>query len=168
MEAFVYCWTDHKTNKLYVGSHKGSTDDGYICSSKIMKEEYKKRPNDFTRQIIASGIYEDIRNLEFKILHAANASRDETFYNLHNGASNFSLTEEAIKKSVVTKRKNGFFNPENNPMYGKRHSEKVKVEHSERMRGSNNPNFGKHFSIETKEKMALARKLYWDRKKGLV
>ena len=33
-EAFVYCWTDHKTNKLYVGVHKGSINDGYICSSK--------------------------------------------------------------------------------------------------------------------------------------
>jgi hypothetical protein len=44
-EAFVYCWTDHKTNKLYVGSHKGSTNDGYICSSKIMKEQYNERPD---------------------------------------------------------------------------------------------------------------------------
>ena len=64
MEAFVYCWTDHKTEKLYVGSRKGSTDDGYICSSKLMLEEYAKRPADFTRQIVAEGKYDDIRKLE--------------------------------------------------------------------------------------------------------
>lgn len=31
MEAFVYVWTDKITNKLYVGVHKGTLDDGYIC-----------------------------------------------------------------------------------------------------------------------------------------
>ena len=39
-EAFVYCWTDHKTNKIYIGSHKGDVNDGYVCSSKYMMEEY--------------------------------------------------------------------------------------------------------------------------------
>ena len=23
MEAFVYCWTDHGTSKLYIGAHRG-------------------------------------------------------------------------------------------------------------------------------------------------
>jgi hypothetical protein len=71
MEAFVYCWTDKATNKLYVGSHKGLTNDGYICSSKYMLEEYKNRPDDFSRQIIAEGNLKDIRKLETKILQSA-------------------------------------------------------------------------------------------------
>lgn len=83
-EAFVYCWTDHKTNKLYVGSHKGTTDDGYVCSSKHMMKEYNKRPNDFTRQIIAEGNLEDIRVLEGKILKAVSARLNEDFYNKHD------------------------------------------------------------------------------------
>lgn len=83
-KAFVYCWTDHKTNKLYVGSHKGTIDDGYICSSKYMMKEYKERPNDFTRQIIAEGDEEDIRILENKILKSANARLNEDFYNKHD------------------------------------------------------------------------------------
>ena len=40
---FVYCWTDWATNKLYLGSHKGGVDDGYVCSSKHMLYEYKQR-----------------------------------------------------------------------------------------------------------------------------
>lgn len=168
MEAFVYCWTDHKKNMLYVGSHKGSIDDGYICSSKIMLKEYNNRSQDFSRQIVAYGNYEDIRNLEFKILKAANASKDDTFYNLHNGASNFNISDEATKKSVATKRKNGCFDSKNNPMYGKKHTDEVKKEHSFRMLGVKNPNYGKQFTQETKEKMAIARKAYWDKKKGIL
>ena len=67
-EAFVYCWTDMKTSKLYVGWHKGSVDDGYVCSSKPMLEEYYMRPNDFKRQIIASGLSNDMIALESAIL----------------------------------------------------------------------------------------------------
>lgn len=80
---FVYCWTDIKNNMLYVGSHKGDIEDGYICSSKYMLEEYKKRPEDFSRQIIAEGEIENIRKLETKILQSVNASVNEDFYNKH-------------------------------------------------------------------------------------
>jgi len=83
MEAFVYCWTDHKNNMLYVGSHKGNPGDGYICSSKYMLEQYKVRPQDFTRQIVAEGLFADIRKLESMILKSANARTNESFYNRH-------------------------------------------------------------------------------------
>lgn len=102
-EAFVYCWTDHKTNKLYIGSHKGSIDDGYICSSDFMLSEYKKRPNDFTRQIVAEGNTEDIRKFEYKILTSANAACDENFYNKHNGFGSY-LTDD-VKKKIGNKSK---------------------------------------------------------------
>jgi hypothetical protein len=52
--AYVYCWTDVKTKRLYIGKHKGSLDDGYICSSKYFLSEYKKRPEEFIRTIIAT------------------------------------------------------------------------------------------------------------------
>lgn len=103
-EAFVYCWTDHKTNKLYIGSHKGDPDDGYICSSKYMMEQYENRPSDFTRQIIATGIERDIRKLESKILASINAAEDDGFYNRHNGFGEY-LPESARKKiSEASKR----------------------------------------------------------------
>lgn len=81
--AFVYCWTDKATNMVYIGSHKGSVDDGYICSSKYMLEEYNKRPDDFSRKIIATGNVVDIRNLETRILQAFNAKENSMFYNKH-------------------------------------------------------------------------------------
>lgn len=79
MDSFLYCWTDHLSEMLYVGVHKGSEDDGYVCSSKYMLEEYNKRPEDFTRQIIAHGTYSDCLSLEMAILQSVNAARDPGF-----------------------------------------------------------------------------------------
>ena len=115
MEAFVYCWTDKLTNKLYVGVHKGFYTDGYICSSKIMKLEYNKRPQDFSREIIASGIYKEMFNFEIKILQSINAAKDELFYNQHNWKSGFYY-------NLVNKgEKNGNFGKrgKNSPLYGR-------------------------------------------------
>ena len=59
-EAFIYCWTDTNRNILYVGTHKGTPDDGYVCSGKLMLEEYNKRLQDFKREVMAFGSYNDI------------------------------------------------------------------------------------------------------------
>ena len=80
-EAFVYRWTDAGRQKLYVGVHKGAPDDGYVCSSKPMMEEYRQRPGDFTREIIASGTFEDCFILEQAILKADHAHKNPKYYN---------------------------------------------------------------------------------------
>jgi hypothetical protein len=196
LEAFVYCWTDHKTNKLYVGSHKGSSNDGYICSSKLMKEQYNKRPQDFTRQIIAEGEYKIIRNLESKILQSVNAKINEDFYNQSNGTQDWYLkyhTEQSKEKmrqnnsrpwlgknrSEETKRKmsQSMKGKKHKPHYGRIVSEQSKEKnrlsnlgriiseeqrktHSIAMMGENNPFYGKKHSEETKEKL---RKLAFER-----
>lgn len=49
---FVYEWTDAKNGFKYIGSHYGSTDDGYVSSSEILNRVYKKRPEDLTRTIL--------------------------------------------------------------------------------------------------------------------
>jgi hypothetical protein len=102
MEAFVYCWTDHLTKKLYVGSHKGTTDDGYDFSSKPMREEYNKRPREFTRQIIAEGDYKTMKKLEVMILKAVDAARNPMFYNRHVPGEQFHHIELHCEE---TKRK---------------------------------------------------------------
>lgn len=101
-QAFVYCWTDHKTNKLYIGSHKGTEDDGYVCSSKLMMEQYRERSQDFTRQIIASGTFEDMRTFEYKLLVACGVRNNPTFYNQSTGCDKFFVTEktESHRKKI--------------------------------------------------------------------
>jgi len=50
---FVYIWYDRKHKRYYVGSHWGTEDDGYICSSKWMYTARNRRPSDFKRRVIS-------------------------------------------------------------------------------------------------------------------
>ena len=52
ISGFVYIWRDRKHKRFYIGSHWGSLDDGYICSSKWMKHAWNRRPQDFKRRIL--------------------------------------------------------------------------------------------------------------------
>lgn len=191
--AFVYCWTDHKTNKLYVGSHKGTTDDGYICSSKYMIEEYNKRPEDFTRQIIAHGSEKDIRDLESKILQTVNAKMNESFYNLHNGNGDFYISgpfTETHKRKIS--ENHARLKGKDNPFFGKKHTEETKnkigISSKLRNQNENNPNYNNKWSEEQrkaqserllgngknikksdehKKKMSEAAKRRWNKIKGI-
>lgn len=49
---FIYIWRDRKHKRYYIGSHWGTEDDGYVCSSKWMQRSYKRRPEDFSRRIL--------------------------------------------------------------------------------------------------------------------
>ena len=110
-ESFLYCWTDNVKSMLYVGVHKGNEDDGYISSSKYLNKEYKERPDDFTRQIIAHGVRNDIRDLEAAVLKSINAASDLSFYNKSNSDGKFycdghSLeTRQKMSNTWKTKKK---------------------------------------------------------------
>lgn len=164
-EGFVYCWTDLKTDMLYVGVHKGSLNDGYVCSSKWMLEEYSERPKDFSRQIIAEGLYEDMRALEESILKSLNAKKDKRFYNMHNGNGNFFLkahTRESRKKiSEGNKgRKRSDLSERNKQGHSAETRAKISKNHHD-VSGENNPMFGKNRSSEERKKMSATRKKKW-------
>lgn len=92
-EAFVYSLRNKENNRLYVGYHKGEVDDGYICSSRVVLEEYKTDPNKFERFIISTGTVEDMQNLESLILNFVDAANNVEYYNQHNNNGKFHHTE---------------------------------------------------------------------------
>lgn len=146
MSGFVYKWVDSSNDMYYIGSHKGTVDDGYIGSGTHFNRAYSKRPECFTRQILYVG--EDYLELEEFILEELDAANDNMSYNLKNTAIGGwlhthkneevrSKRAEAISKSKKGKTYDFMFydkSGENNPMYGKKHS------------------------LETKKKIAKARK----------
>jgi hypothetical protein len=161
-EAFVYCWTDKKTNKLYVGSHKGSTDDGYICSSKYMMEEYNKRPEDFNRQVIAEGELSIIRKYETKILQAANARLDKMFYNKHDndgfyfdGWKKGEMSAEHRAKLAAAKKGRKISKEHHAKLVVNRKGSKNSPEHAAAIIASR---IGSKHSEESKKKMSESRK----------
>jgi len=189
-EAFVYSWKNKTTGKIYVGWHKGSEYDGYVCSSKVLMEEYTANPDNFERFIIAHGTAEDMAALETAILESVNAKDSPEYYNQHNGNGLFHLrahtaaAKEKIsrakrgkKRPDLTKRNlenNPAKNPEtakkmgrpmannNNPMFGKKHSNETRAKLSASLKGKG---VGKPKSEETKRKMAEARRAYWLKRK---
>jgi hypothetical protein len=54
-EAFVYKWTNTTNNKIYIGKHKGTLNDGYISSGKAFLHAYNANPANFIREIIWNG-----------------------------------------------------------------------------------------------------------------
>jgi len=162
MDSFVYCWTDKKNNKLYVGSHKGSIDDGYVCSGKYMLEEYKKRPEDFTRQIIAEGNLSDIRKLEAKILKSVGAAKNDQFYNRHNndglyfdGWKKGEMTEEHRKKLSAAKMGKKITKEHSDKLKAGRKNKKNTKEHNAILLESR---LGSKHKEESKKKMSESRK----------
>ena len=49
---FVYVWYNRWKKKFYVGCHWGTEDDGYICSSSIMRKAYNRTPQNFKRRTV--------------------------------------------------------------------------------------------------------------------
>jgi len=82
-EAFVYMWHDSKNSMYYIGSHRGTPDDGYTHSSQIM-EQFKADsiPEGFSRRILAYGTEPDMRQLETDLLNNRKEKCWDKYYNV--------------------------------------------------------------------------------------
>lgn len=149
MSGFVYKWIDTSNGMYYIGSHKGTPDDGYIGSGTWFMRAYSKRPDSFVREILYIG--EDYRELEEFILEELNAAKDKFSYNLKNAAIGFG-TKESNPRYGKNKGKD-------NPAYGskrtKEQRKKISIKASQRT-GSKNAFYGKKHTNEAKEKMSRA------------
>jgi len=78
---FVYVWVNNINGKRYIGSHKGTPDDGYVGSGKHFNRAVKKYGiENFTRRIVYRGA--GYAAMETLIIKAHGALNDADFYNL--------------------------------------------------------------------------------------
>jgi hypothetical protein len=103
--AFVYKWTQLSTGMWYIGSRSSKgchPDDGYICSSKIVRPLIEANLLDWERTILYIDEPKKIREKESSILQELNAKQDPLSYNRHNNDGNFfpqgPLSEETKRK----------------------------------------------------------------------
>jgi len=55
---FVYIWYNKVRKMYYIGSHWGTENDGYVCSSNWMRNDYNRHKENFKRKIIKR-VYSD-------------------------------------------------------------------------------------------------------------
>lgn len=65
---FCYIWRHLPTDRFYIGSHRGTTTDGYITSSDLVNKSIRQDPEDWTREIVAWGDEPEIRELEITLI----------------------------------------------------------------------------------------------------
>jgi hypothetical protein len=156
-DSFLYCWTNKANGKLYIGTHKGTMDDGYVCSSRIMLEEYLNNPSVFTRSIIATGSYKDMIGLETSILKSVDAARNICFYNMHNGDGKF--FNKGHSENTKTKLKIARNKRTDKPRLGKKLSEEGRLKASESAKNRST-------TLEGKEHLSKAGKISAEKRKN--
>jgi len=83
-ESFVYLWVCKDTDRKYVGKHKGTDDDGYVCSSETLLTEYNECPSRFIRTVLAYGSDQEMLELETMLLLQLKAKKSHLYYNMSN------------------------------------------------------------------------------------
>lgn len=138
---FIYIWYDRKRKMFYIGSHYGTTNDGYICSSNRMRDAYRRRPYDFKRRIIATNIQRNVLlETEHKWLQLIPENElGIKYYNLRQHKWGHWSTDENNRQTTVEKRK-------------------ITLETSDAWKRFCESQRGKFVSEETKEKIREKRK----------
>jgi len=98
---FIYKWVNQINGKWYIGSHKGSLDDGYRHSSRILSAaEQKYGLENFSREILFEGNYEEdqIREKEAAFLKFYDAANNPDSYNQSNIRGTSCISQEAREK----------------------------------------------------------------------
>lgn len=137
MGGFIYLWYDRKHKRFYLGSHWGSINDGYVCSSKWMKQAYARRPKDFKRRIIKK-ITTSKRDLLIEELRYLQMIKDSEvgsrYYNLARHINNTWFVDNEHKISVIDKIRRAAIKQFSSPEARKKHSEITKASLTEEVR----------------------------------
>ena len=83
--AFVYKWTHIPSGKWYIGKHTGSIDDGYICSSHLVKPHIEEYITEWNREILATGTTDQMTLTEIMYLRKLDAVNNPQSLNQTNG-----------------------------------------------------------------------------------
>jgi hypothetical protein len=179
---FIYIWFDKKRKMFYLGSHWGTEDDGYICSSNRMRDAYRRRSEDFKRKILEKVLDRNIL-LETEHKWLSMISEEELgkkYYNLRKHKWGHWSADENNRLTIREKLSEASKKLHQDPVYkkkyllgrknlppqtkehiekraagnrGKKRSEEFKRLLSEINSGENHPNYGKTLSEETKQKL---------------
>lgn len=130
MQYYIYMTTNTINGMKYIGKHYGELNDSYLGSGTKLKQDIDKYgKKNFTKSILfISNNEEENCKKEIEFIAAYNATKDPTFYNTHAGGSggNTMAGFNELEKLAYSQKMRELNLGENNPMYGKNHSEETK------------------------------------------
>jgi hypothetical protein len=168
---FIYVWYDKKRKMFYIGCHWGTVDDGYLCSSKRMRENYRYRPQDFKRRVVKKidtnrldlleEEYRWLSMIDIKDLGKKYYNNSQKYFGHWSSDENKRLTvgqkisASPDRSANISKALKGKYVGVDNARYGIARTDEWKKWFSE---NHPKPNLGKTASDETRLKMSLASK----------
>jgi hypothetical protein len=155
MNSFVYCWTNLTLNKTYIGWHKGTEDDGYVCSSASEQfwNDYNNPNYKWQREILFKGTMPECQLRESEMLDSIDITADNIYNNRNNIM--FNLNDEVRAKLKEAALRRG-----KNPEYRKAQAERTRAQwasNPERRKLQSEKAKKQVMTSETKEKIRLAR-----------
>jgi len=160
---FIYIWYDRKRKMYYIGCHAGKEDDGYICSSKWMRDAYRYRKQDFKRRIIKRNILiDDLLTEEYKWLSLIlDNELGKKYYNLNKHHFGHWHIDIESRKTVKQKLSEASKLLHQDPEYKKKFLEgrkKMPPQTQQQIEKRAKSNTGKKRTEETKRKISESNK----------
>jgi group I intron endonuclease len=162
----IYKTTNLINNKIYIGQDS-KNNPKYLGSGVYFRRAVRKYGiNNFKKEILKRcSSKEEMHFIEMIYIMLYNSTDHKIGYNLSSGGpSTLGLKFTQEQRIASSNRVKG----SNNPMYGRKHSEKTRAIFKRKKSKQNNPMFGKVTSEETKRKISEAQsgeKAYWFGKK---
>jgi hypothetical protein len=155
MNSFVYRWTNLTLNKIYIGWHKGTEDDGYICSSASAQfwNDFNNPNYRWQREILHKGTMPECQLVESQLLDSIDITSDKVYNNRNNLM--FNLNDEVRSKLKAAALKRG-----ENPEYRNAQADRTKAQwaaNPERRRIQSEKAKQQVMTDDIKEKIRLAR-----------
>jgi group I intron endonuclease len=155
---FIYITTNNTNGKQYVGSHNGEIDDRYLGSGKLLLRAIKLYGrHNFTRQIIQECDPIDNLILEERYIKQYSTIQPNG-YNI-SPTGGHGLNGKLSEKTKEKLRKPKSESAKMNMSLGKRgieFSDEHRKNISASKSGKNHPNWGKHVSEETKNRIRIS------------
>lgn len=185
MKIYIYKITNNINGKIYIGKHIDKSETGfddYMGSGiKIIMAQKKYGKENFTKEILEECVLDNIDEREKFWIKKFNSTNRDIGYNITSGGDggdtltthpDLNLIKQKMSKS--SPRRSGWHHSEQTKekiskinlgrKLNRVITEEQRREISERLKGKNNPNFGKHKTVEERRiiKEANTGLVYWN------
>lgn len=168
----VYKYTNRINGNVYVGQtcqviqkRAGKDGRGYKTCTAFYEAIQSYGWNNFELDILAYNLTKSEADMmERYYIYSFHSNETCHGYNIESGGVAGFSHGDSTKSVISDKAKCRYVKKENNPMFGKKHSEesREKMRNSSRhLSGVNNPNYGNKYSAERRQKMSETAKAFY-------